>query len=240
MLCKHARDGLGGPAMAATRFVTFLLAAFVLLGLSPARSQPDSGEVARDLIHSDVPLFRAGENTWPQAFFEEDSSGCASRVAFGDWALREADAEDDGVEWYRVLNYGVFHCFAVVARARQREELEFSEHSPSFFVLLGTVQIEDNVTELWALQMGVRPGSDYMLLSRPQGEGAIDRFSVLQAQCPRANVRDPGTLSILLTRYCAINTRADLLRLARRMAQRPPRATLSFVEPPDEGAGVGR
>lgn len=226
--------------MSATRFVPFLLAAFVLFGLSPARSQPDSGEVARDLIHSDVPLFRGGENTWPQAFFERDAPGCASRVAFGDWVLREGDAEDEDAEWYRVLNYGVFHCFALVARSPRREDLEFSEHRPSFFVLLGTVQVEDSVTELWALQMGVRPGSDYLLLSRPQGEGAIDRFSVLQAQCPRASVRDPGTLSILLTRYCAMNTRADLLRLARRMAQRPPRAMLSLVEPPEPDEGAGR
>lgn len=196
-------------------------------------------ELAREPVHSDLPLYNGGEDVWPQGFYEGDAFGCASRVAFGDWLLREAGDEDarDAV-WYGVANYGVFHCFALVATARSRVELEGVEARPSFFVLLGEAQAGAGpVVELWALQIGARPGSDYLLLSRPPQEGPVERFDVLQTECPRAHLRDAGALDILLTRYCAINTRADLLRFARRMARRPPRGTLERIETRAADAG---
>lgn len=54
------------------------------------------------------------------------------------------------------------------------------------------------------------------------------------SSCPRANVRDGGSLDILLTRYCAVNSRSELSRLARRMAQRPPLGSLTRVPVDDE------
>jgi hypothetical protein len=222
-------------------FLVLLLAGAVGLGAWPAASQPRSdGQIVRDLIHSDLPLLAGGaENKWPQSFHNEESFGCVSRVAFGDWVLRElSEEDDDNAEWYRFQNYGAFHCFALVGRAYLREELDGAEFRPSYFVLLGTVEIENNRTELWAVQIGARPGSDYLLLSRPTGDGDIGTFNVLQTQCPRANVRDAGSISIILTRYCAINTRTDLVRLARRMAQRAPVGALTLVETNADDDGV--
>jgi hypothetical protein len=194
-----------------------------------ARAQDE--EVHRDLVHSDLPLF-GGETTdmWPRPFFEDDSFGCVSRIAFGDWAFRPSGAPERDARWYRIHNYGVFHCWAVFSSAAERAALEGAEHEPSFFVLLGAAEVENNRVELWAVQIGARPGSDYLLLSRSPQDGLIETFSVLQTQCPRGNVRDSGALDIILTRYCAINTQADLLRLARRMVHRPPQGSLSLVE----------
>jgi hypothetical protein len=73
-----------------------------------------------------------------------------------------------------------------------------------------------------------------LLLSRRPAEGLIEKFNVLQTACPRANVRDAGSLDILLTRYCAVSSRRELIRLARRMAQRPPLGTLTRVPVDDE------
>ena len=73
-----------------------------------------------------------------------------------------------------------------------------------------------------------------MLLTRGPAEGLIEKFNVLQAECPRENVRDAGSLDILLTRYCAVNSRNELIRLARRMAQRPPLGILTRVPVDDE------
>jgi hypothetical protein len=217
--------------MGPRRVLTVLLTTLLLVCAPQARAQEADEEIARDLVHSDLPLFGGGENTWPHAFYSEDSFGCTSRVAFGDWALRDIGAEgSDAVAWYRVLNYGTFHCWAMIGHAYERQDLENVDFRPSFFVLLGTTEIEGATIELWAIQFGARPGSDYLLLTRPQQSGAVEQFSVLQTECRRADVRDAGTLAILLTRYCAINSRADLLRLARHMAQRPARATLSRVE----------
>lgn len=62
-------------------------------------------------------------------------------------------------------------------------------------------------------QIGARPGSIYLLLSRGPAEGLIEKFNVLQVACPRDDVRDAGSLDILLTRYCAVDSRNELIRL---------------------------
>ena len=223
------------------RLIVFL-AVFALLTAPFAGAQSQREErFARDVIHSDLPLFSAATaEVWPRAFSGDDSFGCVSRASFGDWALRETDDEAGEVsQWYRIRNYGAFHCFALLAKSDERQVLDGAEPRPMFFVLLGTVHTSGGETEIWALQIGVRPGSEYLLLSRPPGQDPITAFDVLQAQCPRANVRDAGNLGILLTRYCVLNSRADFLRFARRMALRPRQGTLVLAEiDNDDDAGA--
>jgi len=211
--------------MRAPRLSILLLTVVALSCASPVYERPEAdNEVRADTIHSDLPLFRSSENMWPQPFDYEGSFGCFSRVAFGDWVVREQNGEDSA--WFRVENYGAFHCFALVGRASERRQLEGAERKPSFFVFLGAAE---NGRELWVIQVGTNPGSEYILLSRPPSEGPIETFEVLQAQCPSANVRDAGSLGIILTRYCALNTQADLVRLARQMAHLPTTGTLSLI-----------
>lgn len=218
--------------MPTTRFVILLLAGVFGLCREPARAEPSDGEFANDLLHSDLPLFGdSTEDKWPQAFHDEESFGCTSRVAFGDWILREVGEEDDAGYWYRVWNYGVFHCWANVRSAYARADLSGGDFKSSFFVLLGTAKRQDRLVELWAFQMGARPGSDYLLLSRSGDDGLITSFDVLQIECPRGATRNAGSLDSLITRYCVIDSQASLLRLARRMVQKPSRGTLSFVGP---------
>ena len=221
-----------GPCLAAV-----LGAVHMFAGSARAQS-PD--EAARDLVHSDLPIFgHGGDNEWPQHFYDDDSFGCTSRVAFGDWILRESSAEDEAdVQWYRFSNYGVFHCWANTFRAPERAALDGADVHPSFFVLLGNMRINDSDVELWAVQIGARPGSEYLLLSRNPAEGLIESFNVLQTACPRANIRDAGSLDIVLTRYCAVNSRSELIRFARRMAQRPPLGTLARLRDGEAKAGA--
>jgi hypothetical protein len=205
--------------------------AVAALLFAPSVNGQSLDEMAGDLLHSDLPIFgRGGDNEWPQRFYDDNSFGCTSRVAFGDWAFRESgsEVEDDGM-WYRFSNYGVFHCWANTFRADERATLDGADSQPSFFVFLGSVSVNGSDIELWTIQIGARPGSEYLLLSRNPAEGLIEKFNVLQTSCPRANVRDAGSLDILLTRYCAVNSRGELIRLARRMAQRPPLGSLSRV-----------
>ena len=206
----------------------------VLLCAPSVRGQP-LDEMASDLLHSDLPIFgRGGDNEWPQHFNDDDSFGCMSRVAFGDWVFRQGAAEDeDEVLWYRFSNYGAFHCWANTFRAPERAKLPSADFHPSFFASLGSMSVNGSTIELWAVQIGARPGSEYLLLSRVSAAGLIEKFNVLQTACPRANVRDAGSLDILSTRYCAIHSRGELIRLARRMVQRPPLGTLTLV-PADE------
>lgn len=210
------------------RRLSTLLAVFALSCAStPRQAGSADADVHADVIHSDLPLFRGGEHVWPQPFGDEDAFGCVSRVAFGDWVFRDQHGEDS--VWYRVQNYGVFHCWALLGRSSERRQLEGADLKPAFFVFLGKAEVEDDERELWVAQIGARPGSEYVLLARSPAEGPIEAFEVLQTRCPPSHVRDAGQLDILLTRYCALNTQADLVRLARQMAQLPAVGTLSLA-----------
>jgi hypothetical protein len=83
---------------------------------------------------------------------------------------------------------------------------------------------------LWALQTGARPGSDYVLLSRKPENGIVKRFDVLQRACPKSLMRKTESIDILLTDYCSVNSRSDLIVFARKMAKLPPLASLVWVE----------
>lgn len=138
----------------------------------------------------------------------------------------------------RLGNYGVMHCAMVEGRAFGRERLAHGAWRYSYMVELGRAPSPRGEVELWALQSGTRPGSDYMLLSRSvrdTKEAVIARFDVLPVECPRENVRDGASIDIFLTDYCAVNSQEDLVRIARRMARLAPVAAMKFVgEAPDE------
>jgi hypothetical protein len=198
-----------------------------------AQAEPEERHAVT--IHSDLPLWthRQG-NLWPRGFVDDDSFGCESRVRYGVWRLDEAGEEEEEATWYRFANYGVFHCFMLVKHAHVREGLAGGDSDASFLVELGTTRGRDGPVELWALQRGVVPGSDYLLLSRPPVNEAITAFDVLQRECPRGRLRSGPQISILLTRYCVINDRQELTQLARRMARLPALGRLTFVAADEE------
>jgi hypothetical protein len=234
------RGGESAAKFGATATFAALLVAALLF--APSVNGESADETADDLLYSDLPIFgRGGENEWPQHFYAEDSFGCTSRVAFGDWIFQKRGAEvEDDMQWYRFTNYGVFHCWANTFRAYERARLDGADFHPSFFAFLGSTSVNGSDIELWTVQIGARPGSQYLLLSRSPAEGLIEKFNVLQIACPRANVRDAGSLDILLTRYCAVSSRSELIRLARRMAQRPPLGTLTRAPADEEIKGDAR
>jgi hypothetical protein len=203
-----------------------LLGMLALISAAPTNAQDDVAP-AEDLIHSDLPLY--GDETddkWPRSFANAEGGefGCVSRVSFGDWRLRRSGEDDeDSDSWYRIRNYGAFHCFALVANAYGRKDLPRTDSRSSFFVLLGQAR----GVELWVLQMGGRPGSDYLLLARKPGEGMVASFDVLQQDCPKRNRRKGNSIDILRTDYCSINSKSELVRLAQRMARLKPLGTLT-------------
>ncbi|XUU61950.1 hypothetical protein ACRAQ6_06715 [Erythrobacter sp. HA6-11] len=134
--------------------------------------------------------------------------------------------------WIKYGFAGGIHCFGVVRLAQGEHELEGAETQPVSFVPIGSTMIEGRETELWVMQVGGRPGSEYTLLAKDSAQTDWTAFSVLQSECPRHFVRDAGPIDIMRTDYCAINSQQDLLRLAKSMAKRPPLGTLTLV--PDE------
>lgn len=151
-------------------------------------------------------------------------------MAWGDWRFIRADAEDGAESWERFTNYGVFHCAAILRAADDLAELARAQWKYGFFVRLGKGRLRSQAWELWALQIGTVPGSDYVLLAREESEERlIKSFRVLQRHCPAGGIREAEGLDIWATRYCRIESRADLLALARRMLRLPPLGTISWA-----------
>lgn len=180
---------------------------------------------------------------WPRSYHSDDEIGCTSRVAFGDWLFTPADPEEGDEFWERYSNYGAIHCAAVIRTAEDRAELGEAQWKHGFFVRIGKSRLRSRDWELWVLQKGTIPGSEYVLLARESdGGGLIDRFRVLQQRCPPGKLRQARGLDVWTTRYCAIDSRAELISLGRRMVRLPPVGTISRVGAEDEAgdaAGAG-
>lgn len=212
-------------------FRSSLMAALLLAG-TPVQAQADADEEPEfhaELVHSDVPLYGLGDDLHPQNFSNGDEFGCMSRVATGDWMLKRSDVHDDDPQWLRLANYGVFHCAIVESDAYDRTELDKSGYRYSFFVEIGKARVSGKDVELWVLQSGTTPGSDYMLLSRVPADGIIASFDVLQKRCPAKNRREGPQMDVWNTRYCAINSRAELTALAKAMVKLPSLGKLDYV-----------
>lgn len=208
--------------MRAKWLYTLLLVLTVSCASHPEKPRYANPDLQTARLHSDLPLFTDVDDMWPRHFSEDGSFGCVTRIALGDWSFRERDSEE--VVWFRIDNYGVFHCWALFGESYDREGLDTVDMKPAFFVFLG----EEAGRELWVAQVGVVPGSEYVLLARSPADGVIDDFDVLQRRCPPEFLRDAGTLDTLITRYCAVNCPADLERLAREMMQLPVLGKLSL------------
>lgn len=205
------------------RLLSIFLAATLALPPSGFAAQ---AERAEELLHSDQPLWSPGApQVWPQHFTDGEDFGCAHRIKLGVWRFDEAAADPDDATWFSFTNYGVFHCWMNVAEGSEPGELGSSR--PGFLIDLGAVV---QGRELWALQLGARPGSDYLLLARAREPGMVRQFEVLQRDCSRGRVRGGQSLDILVTRYCSLASRGDLIALAKQMARRPSLGTLRFVE----------
>ena len=219
------------------------LIAFAFIAAVPLQAEGtrdyEGEEFVSDPIHADLPLYTfEWEDLWPRDYADSDTlAGCVSRIRFGDWLLRpnSADAFAAEPEWYRLGNYGVFHCIAIIRTAEDRAELATGPFDRGFFVKLGEVEREGALIELWAIQKGTLPGSEYMLLARVPDDEIIAAFDVLQQRCPSKYWRElTEPFDIFRTGYCAINSRADLLAMSQSMLAFPKMGTLELQTGPDD------
>ncbi len=206
---------------------------FALLFAPPLQAE-ELYEWEAERVHSDLPLYTFDwDDVWPRGMTGPDIiAGCESRVAFGDWEFKpNPDDEFGDPYWIRVANYGAFHCAANLYNADEREGLDEGGFSRGLFARIGETRKGGELFELWALQEGFVPGSDYLLLARKaENDDLITRFEVLQRRCPRSRMREVDGLDIWTTSYCSINTRGELLRLAKRMLREPALGTLSLAK----------
>ena len=216
----------------------------LILPVALASSVPafaeDDYEWQQTLIHSDLPLYDfSWDDFWPRSFDAPGIiAGCESKVAFGDW-LFIPNPDDEFAEealWYSISNYGVFHCAANIRTASERDELGAGEFSRGFFARIGKGKRNGETWELWVLQQGLLPGSEYLLLARTANpDELVNTFSVLQSRCPNAKLLETDNLDIWNMRYCKLNTRRELVAYAKRMLAEPDYGTIHRIQDEEKG-----
>ena len=208
---------------------------FVLIGLLLGGTPVAAQDV---MLRADLPLWTGaeGEELYPMHFSDGDSFGCSSNVQFGDY--REVYANDPEHEtWWRIGNYGVFHCGLLFSQASERTGLDFGFRDHAWTIVLDKVRTPYGELELLALQIGARGGSTYLLLSRFTAGGVTATMNVLDPVCPRGATRQRPHFDSWRTDYCAVASQSALRRIARAAARRPPVSVLEYVGPaPDSEA----
>lgn len=194
---------------------------------STLASAPKEPEPLRaELLHADLPLFGTDKDKLqPIHFVDGESFGCASAFAFGDW--RESSTEDWRQDWMRIGNYGVFHCAYILSTADSRDTLDKAKTKHSWMVKID--QLGDHA--LWAMQIGATLGSSYRLFRVPLQKGVIAQMDELQIICPKDWQRKGPQIDVWGTRYCAVESREDLIHFARQMDRKPPLAHWQKVDP---------
>ncbi len=208
-------------------------ALLALIGLLVASTSVAAQDV---MLRSDLPLWTGaeGEDFYPTNFSDADSFGCISNIRFGDY--REVKVQDpDHVGWWRIGNYGVFHCALLLSQASERTELDTGFRDHAWVIVLDKVQTPAGEIELLALQIGARGGSEYTLLSRPTADEPGRLMAVLDPVCPRHSSRQGRSLDVWRTDYCAVASQSAMRRIAREAFRRPPVAFLEYVEPELDG-----
>jgi hypothetical protein len=185
------------------------------------------------VLRSDLPLWPDGRTeVWPQSFSNDDGFGCASLFEIGDWRLGGA-TPDGADDWVRIGHYGAFHCANTYATARNRLGLGNAGHDLTFLASLGVSGAE----ELFAVQIGLRGGSRYILLAatKPGPRERPKKFRVLDPDCPRSMVRRGGMIDLWITDYCVARNAGDIRRVAFRGAAKPSELFLEYAGPAASG-----
>lgn len=181
---------------------------------------------------------RGGRGLLPRTLYDEESFGCITNIELGDYRLIPAgDAEP--AAWWRLENYGVFHCALLLSEADAQSNLRSGFRDYAWVIVLDEVSTPTGDLELLALQIGARTGSSYRLLSRLKGVAPRGRFSLLDPECPRGATRQ-RELDIWRTDYCLVADQRTLRRIARAAFRRPPLGVLEFVgDGPDDETSEG-
>ena len=187
------------------------------------------------LVKADVPLWSENHpDVWPRAL-GGDRIGYASIFPFGDWRRidRKCTAEvgsADCESWWRLELASLFHGGYSLGFAEMRAQL--ASRSRGDIAVIAELGATRGDQKLFAVQVGFRGGSEYILLSAP-ATPAVKQATVLDPRCedagPHSTIRRGPFSSMFITDYCAVRDREGVLLMARAAANRPPLATLEWV-----------
>ncbi|MBL6854729.1 MAG: hypothetical protein ISS15_09720 [Alphaproteobacteria bacterium] len=203
-----------------------LKAAVVALSLTTSVASASAEDV---LIRSDLPLpIGSDQKEYPIPCNTDKSFGMCSRFALGDWKTQPAECGDpDCAFWTRLEIASVIDGGYAYGTANTQAALGGN------FEPVAIIKLEpDRSSTLFAIQVGYRGGSTYILLSTPPRDGLIKNATVLEPRCmalPHVESRQRHEPLFLRTDYCAVNSMKALVAIARDAMNRAPAATMTWV-----------
>ena len=193
------------------------------------------GAAAEDelLIHSDLPFTpKEGQTISPYHCDAPDVIASCTEFPIGNWRMHRSDCSDCD-EWIGLRMNGIFH--PVYGFQRSFTKGDAGSVTDLAFIIRLTRKREP--VELYAIEIGLRTGSRYMLVARRGRKERIENLDVLDARCDGEGAtwrRPPEPIDVFLTDYCAVATIDALERMAREALKRPRYATLDWVDAPKE------
>ncbi len=194
-----------------------------------------AGHAESQTLRSDLPLWhddQGAEDIYPQYFFDEDTFGCVHLIRPGLYTFTPRDAEHYPEVW-RLQNYGVFHCAMVYGLGDTVDEAASSFMDHAWIVKLGEVRQDEGTVRLLALQIGVRQGSEYVLLVHRVDDNSAPSMDVLDAPCPANARRDQARIDLWRADNCVISSQDMLRTMAREALGRATLGQLTYIE--DQG-----
>lgn len=197
---------------------------FLFLAAVPALAQDT-------VLRSDLPILATrNQPAWPQSCGEKSKNeiSMCSSFALGDWKEQPTNcfgsALDKCAFWVRLEIFSVLDGGYVYSEANDRAGLPWTGDIAEIIELVPS-------SGLYAIRVGARGGSKYILLS---AHGApIKEASILDAQCPEhskeAERRDGASL-IVRTDYCNVHNMDGLIKIGLEALNRAPFATLRYIE----------
>lgn len=190
------------------------------------------GAAQAQSLRSDSPLWtyrnEPDPGLFPEQFFSEDSFGCATPLGLGIYEITPADKDESG-GFVRVTNYGVFHCALSYGEASDREAADTAFEDHAWLIQLDKIRQPGGSDDyLFALQIGVRAGSRYVLLRR-RGQALSAPLEELDWSCPSNAERRTSRIDIWFQDACVVSSKAELRRVARIAARRPAVSTWTLL-----------
>jgi hypothetical protein len=190
-------------------------------------------------LRSDLPLSGTpGTTSWPQPCPETDRNVIAmcARFALGIWreqfANCGADHSDQCQQWMKLEIYSLTDGGLSYWEAYRRDGFGDSS-DPAAIIELSS---PSDVVGLYAIQIGFRGGSRYLLVSASRNGRPITRASILDVRCPigarDARMRKARYPTFFLPDYCVVDSVGALRRMAQEALNRSPFATMEWVENP--------
>jgi hypothetical protein len=187
-----------------------------------------------DLLRSDLPMWsEAHPDVWPRPIDEGDGVvGYGSIFWLGYWRRVDRNCSDpsDCTSWWRLDLASVIHGAFTLETGRETSKLDWALGGSAVIAELHGRNAKER---LYALQVGFLGGSQYVLLSAPTA-APVKRMTILDGRCEDAGrhaiKRKAGFYTRYITAYCAVRDVEGLRMMARAAGNRPPLATLEWVE----------